>query len=77
MVDVADKNHTGVRDHLDASRKTAVGHVILHDLDRVRVADLDSGDLVKRDGVPEADDPDAFAGVVVEQGGFGGLTAAE
>ena len=77
LVDVADEGQAGVGDHLDAAREAAVGHVVLHDLDGVGVLDLDPADLVEGDRVPEADQADLAAGVVVEQGRLGGLAAAD
>ena len=61
----------------DAAREAAVGHEVLHDLDGVGIADLDPADLVERDRVPESDQADLVAGVVVEQRRLGRLPAAD
>jgi len=57
--------------------KRPFGHVVLHDLDCVRVLDFNAGDFVEGNRVPEANQPDLVAGIVVEEDRLGRLSAAE
>ena len=77
VIDVADEGQAGVGDHLDPAREAPVGHEVLHDLHGVGVFDVDPAHLVEGDGVPEADQADALAGVVIEEGGLRRLAAAD
>ena len=76
FVDVAHEGHAGVGNHLHAPGEAPVGHVVLHDLDGVLVADLDAGHLVEGHRVPEAHQSHLAAVVVVEERRLGGLAAA-
>ena len=67
LVDIADESHAGVGNHLNAAGKPAVGHEVLHDLDRIGVPDLDPTHLIECNGIPEADQADFMTRVVVEQ----------
>ena len=44
-----------------------IRHVVLHDLDGVRVPYLEAAHFVEGDHVPVADEPDLSSGVVVEE----------
>ncbi|MNQ39953.1 hypothetical protein D3C85_535920 [compost metagenome] len=76
LIDVADKHHGGRGFHLlTAAAEGAGGHVVLHDLHAVLVLEIDPGDLVEGDHIPQTDQADAPAAHVVEQVGHGGLPA--
>ena len=51
----------------DSTAEPAVGHVVLHDLDRIRIGDFDAADFVKGHHIPVADEADLPACVVVKE----------
>ena len=76
-IDVADEAQAGIGDDLGPAGKAAIGHEVLHDLDGVRIFDLDPADLIEGDGVPKAHQADLAALVVVKERGLGGLAAGD
>src|SRR6185503_4190623 len=76
LVDIANEGQTGIGDHLYATREATVGHVVLHDLDRILILDLDAGDFVESYRVPESDQADLASCIVVEQRCLGRLATA-
>ena len=74
LVDIAHKYHGGRgRLLLFAARKGAGRHVVLHDLHAVFVLELNAGNLVKGNAVPQTDQAHGLAPHVIEQVGHGGL----
>ena len=76
LIDVADEDHRSGRGFFFLSTGKGAGcHIVLHDLDAVFVLEIDTGNLVKRHAVPQADQADRFSAHVVKQIGNGSLTA--
>ena len=76
LIDVADEDHRSGRGFFFLSTGKGTGcHIVLHDLDAVFVLEIDTGNLVKRHAVPQADQADRFSAHVVKQIGNGSLTA--
>jgi hypothetical protein len=74
--DVADEDHrSGCGFFFLATGKGAGRHIVLHDLDAVFVLKVDTGNLVKRYAVPQANQAHGFSAHVVKQVRDGGLTA--
>ena len=76
LIDVADEDHrSGCGFFFLATGKGAGRHIVLHDLDAVFVLKVDTGNLVKRHAVPQANQAHGFSAHVVKQVRDGGLTA--
>ena len=78
LVDISHKHHGG-RGCLFflAARKRAGRHVVLHDLHAVFVLELNAGNLVKGNAIPQTDQAHCLAPHIIEQVGHGGLTARD
>ena len=78
LIDIADEDHrSGCGFFFLATGKGAGRHIVLHDLDAVFVLEVDTGNLVKRHAVPQADQADRFSAHVVKQVRNGSLTAGD
>ena len=81
VVDIALEHHGSLGvERLGAASECAVGHVALHDLDGVLVAEVHASDLVEGDAVPVPHQADALSctrRVVGEELCRGGLPAGE
>ena len=76
LIDVADENHRSGRGFfLLATGKGTGRHIVLHDLDAVLVLKVDTGNLVKRHAVPQANQAHGFPSHVVKQVRDSSLTA--
>ena len=77
IVDVSHEYHGGIRvDHIPSTGKGTGGHVVLHDLDGVLIAEMHSCHFVEGNAVPVTDQTYAPGGHGIEQIRRGGLTAA-
>ncbi len=78
LVDITHEHHAGGRrDRIPAAGERPVGHVALHDLDAVRVLEIDAGYLVEGHHVPQPHQADLPAGHIVEEVGHRGLAAGD
>lgn len=76
LIDISDEDHRSGRGFFFLSTSEGAGrHIVLHDLDAVFVLEVNTGNLVKRHAVPQADQADRFSAHVVKQIGNGSLTA--
>ena len=76
LIDVADENHRSGRGFFFLSTGEGAGrHIVLHDLNAVLVLEVDTGNLVKRHAVPQANQAHGFSAHVVKQVRNGSLTA--
>ena len=76
LIDVADEDHRSGRGFFFLSTGKGAGcHIVLHDLDAVFVLEIDTGNLVERHAVPQADQAHGFSAHVVEQVRNRSLTA--
>ena len=76
LIDVADEDHRSGRGFFFLSTGKGAGcHIVLHDLDAVFVLEVDTGNLVERYAVPQADQAHGFSAHVVEQVRNRSLTA--
>ena len=77
QVDVADETQASVGDHLGSARKASIRHEILHDLDRILIANLDPANLVKSHRIPVSDQTDFAPRIVVEKSGLRRLATGD
>ena len=76
LIDVADEDHRSGRGFFFLSTGKGAGcHIVLHDLDAVLVLEVDTGNLVERHAVPQADQAHGFSAHVVKQVRNRSLTA--
>ena len=76
LIDVADENHRSGRGFFFLSTSKGAGrHIVLHDLNAVLVLEVDTGNLVERHAIPQANQANGFSAHVVEQVRNGSLTA--
>ena len=76
LIDVADKDHRSSRGFFFLSTGKGAGrHIVLHDLDAIFILEVDTGNLVERYAVPQANQAHSFSAHVVKQVRNGSLTA--
>lgn len=76
LIVIADENHrSGCGFFFLSTSKGSGRHIVLHDLDAAFILEVDTGNLVKRHAVLQADQAHSFSSHVVEQVCNGSLTA--
>ena len=76
LIDISDEDHRSGRGFFFLSTGKGAGrHIVLHDLNAVLVLEVDTGNLVERHAIPQANQAHGFSAHVVKQVRDGGLTA--
>ena len=76
LIDVAHKDHRSTcRLFFLATGEGTGSHIVLHDLNAVFILEMNSGNLIKSDAIPEPNKPHGFPAHIVEQIRYSCLTA--